>query len=43
VALAEAQREAGLVTPEQVADLRQHQDDIDIDRAAAIERRFATT
>jgi adenylosuccinate lyase len=40
VALADAQREAGLVTPEQVADLRQHQDDIDIDRAAAIEREI---
>ena len=40
VALADAQREAGLVTPAQVADLRQHQDDIDIDRAAAIEREI---
>ena len=37
VALAAAQCEAGLVTPEQVAELRQHQDDIDIPRAAAIE------
>lgn len=37
VALAEAQTEAGLVTPEQVADLRAHQDAIDIDRATAIE------
>jgi adenylosuccinate lyase len=37
VALAEAQQEAGLVSAEQVADLRAHQDDIDIERAAAIE------
>jgi adenylosuccinate lyase len=37
VALAEAQAEAGLVTSEQVADLRDHQDAIDIERAAAIE------
>jgi len=37
VALAEAQAEAGLVTPEQVEDLRGHQDDIDIGRAAEIE------
>lgn len=37
VALAEAQAEAGLVTPEQVDDLRAHQDDIDIARATQIE------
>lgn len=37
VALAEAQQTAGLVTAEQVADLRAHMDDIDIDRALAIE------
>jgi adenylosuccinate lyase len=37
VALAEAQAEMGLVTAEQVADLRAHQDQIDIDRAMAIE------
>lgn len=37
VALAEAQVEAGLVTPEQAADLRAHQDAIDIDRALALE------
>lgn len=37
VALAEAQAEAGLVTPAQVADLRAHQDDIDIARATEIE------
>jgi adenylosuccinate lyase len=37
VALAEAQAEAGLVNEDQVADLRAHQDEIDIARAAAIE------
>ncbi|NDJ76875.1 MAG: adenylosuccinate lyase [Chloroflexi bacterium] len=37
VALAQAQSEAGLVTPEQVADLRAHQDTIDLDRALALE------
>src|SRR5688500_9593591 len=37
VALAEAQQDAGLVRPEQVEDLRAHVDDIDIDRALAIE------
>ncbi len=37
VALATAQAEAGLVTPEQAADLRAHQDDIDIARAEEIE------
>lgn len=37
VALAEAQAEAGLVTPAQVADLRAHQDEIDLARAQAIE------
>jgi adenylosuccinate lyase len=37
VALATAQHEAGLVTAEQLADLRAHQDDVDIARAAAIE------
>ncbi len=37
VALAEAQAEAGLVTTEQVEDLRAHQDQIDIERATAIE------
>ncbi|MCB9137741.1 MAG: adenylosuccinate lyase [Caldilineaceae bacterium] len=40
VALAEAQHEAGLVSAEQVADLRAHEDEIDIDRAAAIEREI---
>ncbi len=37
VALAAAQQRAGLVTPEQLADLRAHQDDVDIERAAEIE------
>jgi adenylosuccinate lyase len=37
VALAEAQAEVGLVTAEQVADLRAHQEQIDIARATAIE------
>jgi len=37
VALAEAQAEAGLVTPEQVADLRAHQDDVNWRRAQELE------
>ncbi|MEA3406478.1 MAG: adenylosuccinate lyase [Chloroflexota bacterium] len=37
VALASAQAEAGLVTAEQVADLREHQEDIDWERAQEIE------
>ncbi len=37
VALAEAQADYGLVTPEQVADLRAHAKDIDIERAHEIE------
>jgi len=37
VALAEAQAEFGLVTPEQAADLRAHADQVDIDRARQIE------
>lgn len=37
VALAEAQFEVGLVTKDQVADLRTHQDNIDIQRAHEIE------
>ncbi len=40
VALAEAQCEAGLVRPDQVAELVAHQDDIDIARAEAIEREI---
>lgn len=40
VALAEAQAEAGLVTAEQAADLRAHQQEIDIARAAEIEREI---
>jgi len=38
VALAEAQQAAGLVSAEQVADLRAHQDEVDIDRAHELER-----
>ena len=38
VALATAQQAAGLVTAEQLADLRAHMNDIDIARAEAIER-----
>lgn len=38
VALAAAQHEAGLVTAVQLADLQQHQNDIDIERAQAIEQ-----
>jgi len=34
VALARAQMEAGLVTPEQVTDLEAHQDEVDFERAA---------
>lgn len=37
VALADAQREAGLVTEAQVTELRQHQGDVDLDRAHEIE------
>jgi len=37
VALAAAQQQAGLVTAEQVADLRAHQDEVDIARATEIE------
>ncbi|MBN1202800.1 MAG: adenylosuccinate lyase [Anaerolineae bacterium] len=37
VVLAAAQAEAGLVTPAQVDDLRAHQDQIDLDRAHALE------
>lgn len=37
VALASAQHRAGLVTAEQLADLRAHQDEVDIVRAAQIE------
>ena len=37
VALAEAQQAAGLVRPEQVADLRAHQDDVNLERAEEIE------
>ncbi|MBN2550042.1 MAG: adenylosuccinate lyase [Anaerolineales bacterium] len=37
VALAEAQAEFGLVTPEQAANLRQHMEQVDVPRALAIE------
>jgi adenylosuccinate lyase len=37
VALAEVQSEFGLVTPEQAADLRAHQDQVDLPRALEIE------
>ncbi len=37
VALAEAQQAAGLVRPEQTADLRAHAEEIDLERALAIE------
>ena len=37
IALAAAQHQAGLVTTEQLADLRAHQEDVDISRAAEIE------
>lgn len=40
VALAEAQVEAGLVTDAQAADLRSRMDDVDIARAAEIEREI---
>jgi adenylosuccinate lyase len=40
VALAEAQQAAGLVTAEQVADLRAHQDDVDLARSAEIEQEI---
>ncbi len=38
VALAEAQERAGLVTAEEVADLRAHANDVDVEAAIAIER-----
>jgi adenylosuccinate lyase len=40
VALARAQSEVGLVTPEQVADLEAHQDEVDISRAHEIEAQI---
>lgn len=40
VALAQAQSEAGLVSAEQVADLRAHRDHVDIARAEEIEREI---
>lgn len=41
VALAEAQVEAGLVTAEQVLDLRAHADDVDIERSLQIEAEIS--
>jgi adenylosuccinate lyase len=38
LALATAQHQAGLVTAEQLADLQEHVDDVDIERALAIEQ-----
>ena len=38
VALATAQNQAGLVTAEQLADLQNHADDVDIERALEIEK-----
>jgi adenylosuccinate lyase len=40
VALAEAQGEAGLISPEQVADLRAHADQVDVARALEIEAQI---
>src|SRR5688572_25950583 len=40
VKLAEAEHEAGLVTAEQVADLQEHVDDIDLERAHQIEEEI---
>ena len=40
VALAEVESEYGLVTPEQIADLRAYLDDVDVSRALAIEREI---
>ena len=40
IALAESQVKSGLVTPEELADLRAHGEDIDIDAALKIEREI---
>lgn len=40
VALADAQSQIGLVTSEQVEDLRTHQDNVDIDRAHELEKEL---
>jgi adenylosuccinate lyase len=40
IALAEAQQQAGLVTADEVADLRAHATEIDLDAALAIEREI---
>ena len=43
VALAEAEQAVGLVTAVQVADLRVHQEDVDLARRAEIEAESITT
>ena len=40
VALAEVESELGLVTPEQVADLRAHAGDVDVERALEIAEKL---
>jgi len=40
IALAESQAKSGLVTPEELADLRAHGEDIDLEAALAIEREI---
>lgn len=40
IALAQAQNEAGLVTKEELDDLKKHQDDIDIEKANALEKEI---
>jgi adenylosuccinate lyase len=40
IALAESQSKSGLVTPEELADLRAHAEEIDLDAALAIEREI---
>ena len=40
IALAESQAKSGLVTPEELADLRAHGEDIDLDAALKIEREI---
>jgi len=40
IALAKAEAKAGLVTKEQIAELEEHKDDIDIERASEIEKEI---
>lgn len=40
IALAEAEAEAGLISPTELADLRAHAEDVDVERAQAIEREI---